>query len=235
MIILGIVGSPAGGKSTAAEYLAGLGADWINADLIARDCLSDPQVIDALVSRFGNEIISQPENANVQSEFDAKTQLDRSKIANLVFGDSSDKRDNLRYLESIVHPPTRQRILGRIENAAEQGALVALLDVPLLFESQWDFACDEIWCVHTSTEIRLQRIRIRGWDRQELERRERCQMAIETKCRLSNHVMWNDSTLDALHENLHRQWLKLAKMNLSLEKRRPEELFSGLNKHCLSD
>ncbi|MCC9603326.1 dephospho-CoA kinase [Stieleria sp. JC731] len=227
MFVLGIVGSPAGGKSTAAEHLASLGAEWINADLIARECLNTSEVIDKLVERFGTEIL-------YQSTTDHR-QVDRAKIADFVFGDEPAKRDNLRYLESIVHPPTRQVIMDRIATAAQQGKTVALLDVPLLFESHWDLTCDEIWCVHASLENRLPRIKNRGWDRRELERRERCQMPIETKCRLSNHVMWNDLTLDALRENLDRQWLQIAKMMKSLNNRRPESHLKGQGKHCLSD
>ncbi|MCD0463656.1 dephospho-CoA kinase [Roseiconus lacunae] len=229
MIILGIVGSPAGGKSTAAKYLTGLGAEWINADLIARDCLADVDVLAQLVERFGEAILlpaTAPESTRT---------VDRAKIADLVFGEDEQKRNNLRYLESIVHPPTRRRILERIEQSAETGKPVALLDVPLLFESRWDLACDAIWCVHASLENRLDRIENRRWDRGELERREKCQLAIETKCRLSDHVMWNDSTLEALHENLHRQWLKLAKMNQWSGKLRPDPAGDGHKKHCLSD
>ncbi|MCA9137988.1 MAG: dephospho-CoA kinase [Planctomycetales bacterium] len=201
MIILGMVGTPAGGKSTAAEFLAGLGAEWINADLIARSCLNLPEVIDILAGRFGSAILGNDGS------------VDRKTVADLVFGDDSVSRGNLQFLESQVLPRTRTEMHRRIVEAAHQDRVVALLDAPLLFESGWDRGCDAIWCVDASRENRLARCKKRGWDAGELDRREAKQIAIETKSRLSNVVMRNDSTLDALHENLRRSWDDLVRIN----------------------
>lgn len=219
MIILGLVGDPAGGKSTAAKFLASLGAEWINADLIARECLSDVDVIDVLTDRWGEKILNQSNG------------IDRAKVADLVFGDDSDKRDNLRFLESIVHPKTRVEINRRIVAAANDRKRVALLDVPLLFESGWDRSCDSIWCISASRENRLMRSENRGWDAAEFDRRESNQLPIETKYRLSNRVMRNDATLESLQQNLHRQWRQLARMGDS-----PQISPADQDPpHCLSD
>jgi len=219
MIILGIVGTPAGGKSTAAEFIAGLGAEWINADLIARECLSRTEVIEALVSRFGSSVLATDGT------------IDRGKIADLVFSNDHSNRDRLQFLESLVHPPTRLEINRRIVDAAQAGKRVALLDVPLLFESGWDRCCDEIWCVDALRELRLARSQNRGWDAAELDRREASQMPIELKCRLSNHVMRNDATLEALHKNLRRRWDQLVRMISG----RKADSTASLTPHCSSD
>ncbi|WP_372895268.1 dephospho-CoA kinase [Stieleria sp.] len=222
MLILGLVGSPAGGKSSAAEFLASLGAEWINADLIARDCLGRPDVVSALTARFGDSILNSDGT------------IDRAALADLVFGNDQVKRDNLAYLESLVHPLTRQEIQRRIVEAADRGRRVALLDAPLLFESGWDRSCDQIWCVDATRENRLHRCKKRGWDAAELDRREANQMPIETKCRLSNLIMRNDATLDALHQNLRLRWQDLVRMipaadaPLAAESAPPE-------RHCSSD
>lgn len=219
MIVLGIVGTPAGGKSTVAEFLAGLGAEWINADLIARSCLNLPPVVDALIDRFGGAIVDDDGLVN------------RATVADLVFGDDPVRRENLRFLEAQVHPRTRIEIHRRIADAAQQDRAVALLDIPLLFESGWDFGCDAIWCIDATRENRLLRSKKRGWDGLELDRREASQMAIETKCRLSNVVMRNDSTLDALHENLRRSWNDLVRMQWSRISASPVDI----PPHCSSD
>ena len=219
MIILGMVGTPAAGKSTVAAFLRELGADWINADLIARDCLQDPEVRDALVARFGPSVVGGDDV------------IDRAKVADLVFGSDATKWANLQFLESLVHPRTRVEIRRRIVEAAKRDTCVALLDVPRLFESGWDRSCDAIWCIDASRENRFARSRIRGWDDSELDRREASQLAIETKCRLSNLVMRNDSTLEALHEKLRCHWNNLVRMESSrLERPSPES-----SRHCISD
>jgi dephospho-CoA kinase len=222
MIILGLVGDPAGGKSTAAEFLAGFGAEWINADSIARKCLFHRDVIDALTSRFGRSVLNQA------------GEIDRARVADLVFGTGPEKQDNLQFLESLVHPRTRLEIHQRIVDAANLGKRVALLDVPLLFESRWDRSCDSIFCITASRENRLSRCEKRDWDAAELDRRESNQMPIETKCRLSNLVMRNDATLESLQQNLRRGWDQLVRIQNQMEaksgnKNQPQ------SPHCVSE
>jgi dephospho-CoA kinase len=218
MFVLGIVGAVAGGKSTAAEHLASLGADWINADLIARECLQDTDIVTALRQRFGAGVI------------DAEGKVDRKQVAERVFGTSPEKRAALAFLESLVHPRTRTRILNRIEQAAERKVCVGLLDVPLLFESGWHLGCDAVWCITASRENRIKRLEKRGWDEAELVRREVNQLPIETKCQLSNLVMQNDSTLEALRENLTRRYQQIVRMEALAPRPSPDG-----RRHCRSD
>ncbi|MGB1925373.1 MAG: dephospho-CoA kinase, partial [Rubripirellula sp.] len=74
MIIIGIVGSPAGGKSTVAKILSELGATWINADLIARSVLEESEVQERLLDQFGDSIQG------------SDLKIDRTKLAAAVFG-----------------------------------------------------------------------------------------------------------------------------------------------------
>ncbi|MEM6471277.1 MAG: dephospho-CoA kinase [Planctomycetota bacterium] len=218
MNVIGLVGSVAAGKSTVAEFLSSLGACWLNADEIAKSCLNDADVIDRLVERWGPEILS------------SEGVIDRASVAHRVFGSDEASKSELRFLESLTHPPTRQTILKKISEAARKRRECVLLDIPLLFESGWDLACDWIICVDADVEIRRERARKRGWDGGELDRRESNQLAIEKKIRLSQVVMRNETTLQALHENLRRQWPKLCRIE-----KRPESVAASPSKHCLSD
>lgn len=218
MIVLGLVGAPAGGKSTAAAFLAEQGAEWINADLIARECLQHPSVIEALTERFGAAILTSDGH------------VDRGKIADLVFGTDSIKRENLGFLQSLVHPQTRIEITRRVAAAAQSGQRVALLDIPLMFESGWDRSCDSIWCVDAPRASRLQWSEKRGWDAAELDRREANQLAIEAKRRLSQVVVRNDSTLEALHQILRCHWEQLVRIGET-----PGKQPISRDRHCLSD
>ncbi|WP_442507996.1 dephospho-CoA kinase [Novipirellula sp. SH528] len=197
MVIVGIVGAPAGGKSTVARYLQGLGATWVNADLIAREVLNRPQVVAKLVERFGSEIA------------DAEGEINRLRLAEVVFGDDDASRAALNYLESLTHPPTRNEILKQIRQSEAQGIHVLVLDVPLLFESKWDRACDEIWCVDSPWTHRLKRAEERGWDAAQLAKRETNQLSIEEKRRLSHRVLRNDGSLEDLFEQTRQLYVKL--------------------------
>ena len=215
MFVLGIVGSPAGGKSTVASYLAGLGATWINADLIARGVLEEDDIQQQLIGHFGAEIA------------DSRGRVDRSKLASRVFGDDEAKRAALTYLERLIHPRTRLIITAKLQELERQGADVVILDVPLLFEAGWDRSCDEIWCVDSDRSRRLSRVGDRGWDDDQLRRREENQINIEEKKRLSNVVIDNNGSLDQLHETLRGLWSSL--------RRRQNELIPKPKRPCFED
>lgn len=194
MFILGIVGSPAGGKSTVAGRLQELGAEWINADLVARSVLEQADVQRQLITHFGDQIVA-PDG-----------QIDRGKMASLVFGDDDASRGALRYLEGVLHPRTRSRISDQLRECADRGVIAVVLDVPLLFKSGWDQSCDEIWCIDSDRSIRMKRAADRGWNPNELARREANQINIEDKKRLSNFVILNNGSLDELYMNVDRLW-----------------------------
>jgi dephospho-CoA kinase len=200
MILLGIVGTPASGKSTVATYLESLGAFWINADLIARDVLNEPDVILKVTDRFGPSVMGED------------GLISRSELAALVFGNSQENAASLDFLESIVHPITRERIAEKIKQAARAQFSVAILDVPLLFESKWDRCCDAIWCVDADRERRMEWAKKRGWTADELGRREGNQLSIAEKRRLSNHIVENQATLTELFQLLDHRWSDLVTM-----------------------
>ncbi len=192
MIVVGIVGSPAGGKSTVAAILAELGGAWVNADLVAREVLYEEQVQSQLIRHFGAEIA------------DEGGRIDRSRLAGKVFGDDDLSRSLLTYLESVIHPRTRAVITTQLRQlfAMDPVGSVVLLDIPLLFESKWDRYCDEIVCVDCSEAIRQERVLARGWDAGELRRREKNQWPIAEKKRLSTYTINNDAGLGELQTHV---------------------------------
>ena len=216
MIIVGIVGTPAGGKSTVAKKLRELGGVWIDADRIAREVLQSEEVQRQVIEHFGPSITGQG------------GKIDRSLLAATVFGDDEHKRKALGYLESVVHPPTRREITAQLKRAAELKTRIAVLDVPLLLESNWDVCCDEIWSVDSPRADRIERAEQRGWDAEELARRESNQLAISEKNRLSTLQIMNDSTLIDLHETVAKHWDRLSSQRDDLRA-------NYSNPHCLTD
>ncbi|WP_164101771.1 dephospho-CoA kinase [Candidatus Laterigemmans baculatus] len=217
MVVIGIVGSPAGGKSTVAQHLRELGATWIDADRIARRCLRLSEVRRRLAAQFGRDVL------------DARGQIDRPVLADRVFGDDAASRQGLDYLESVVHPPARELAVRRMRRAARQRSLAAVLDAPMLLEADWGVMCDAIWCVEAPQHLRLDWIAERGWSVQELQRRERRQMDIQQKRRLSTHLLMNDGDRGELRRQTQMHWSALMQA-LEVRSMHPLLLAPG---HCI--
>jgi dephospho-CoA kinase len=194
MIVIGICGQPAGGKSSVAAILQRLGAVWINADRISHDVLTDSAIIEQVVMRFGRAIL------------DADGKIDRPTLGRIVFGDDEAAKTALRYLESVVHPETRKRMMAEIANAMDANAPVIVLDVPLLFESKWDIWCDEVWFIDTPRQTVVEAAKQRGWSVEMLDKRISNQFRIDEKRRLSTRIIDNHGTLEQLEATIGAWW-----------------------------
>lgn len=197
MILIGICGQPAGGKSAVAAILQRLGAVWINADRIAHEVLANSAVIDQLVMRFGSAILG------------ADGKIDRPTLGRLVFGDDEAAKTALRYLESVVHPETRDRMKAEIANAIDEDASVIVLDVPLLFESQWDVWCDEVWFIDTPRQTVVSAAKQRGWSVEMLDKRISNQFGIDEKRRLATRIIDNHGSLEQLEASIGAWWQRV--------------------------
>ncbi len=197
MIVIGIVGSPAGGKSTVARHLRELGATWINADRMAHRVLRSRTVASRLSTFFGAGVL------------DSHGGVDRAALSGLVFGDDAESRRGLDYLESVIHPLARHRVLLRLMRSSRCRLPAAVLDAPLLLEADWGILCDVVWCVDAPEELRRDWIVRRGWSIEELRKRESRQLPIAEKRRLSNHVLENNSNCQALLDQTEYLWRQL--------------------------
>jgi dephospho-CoA kinase len=165
MIVVGLVGKIGAGKSTVARAMADLGAEVIDADRIAHDVLSEPEVAAVIAARYGGEVL------------DAAGAIRRPALAGLVFGPTPAHEAALAALEAIVHPRVRRRIDERLAAiAAEQPVserTVVVLDVPLLMQAGWDARCDRLVEVVCDEAERRRRLDRRGWPEPQRRARER--------------------------------------------------------------
>ncbi len=181
--VIGIVGGIGSGKSTVARVFADLGCVVSDSDASVREILREPAVIAQLVQWWGDEILT-PDGS-----------VDRSRIAQIVFDRPFDRRQ----LEGLIHPMVHQRRRGLIAQAIEDGAPGVIIDAPLLFEAGVDSECDAIVFVDTPVETRIARVRAtRGWDAQELEKREKAQLGLEHKRKRADYVVANTGLPDEL-------------------------------------
>ncbi|MEM8946486.1 MAG: dephospho-CoA kinase [Planctomycetota bacterium] len=194
MKIIGLTGGIASGKSAVAAELARLGAVVLDADRAAHETLDFPEVQAELVERWGNSIVR------------SQGQVDRAKVAQIVFGDHENASDELRFLEKTLHPRIRLQFENRIAEVTDDGAVAAVIDAPLLLEAGWNSLCDYVLFVDSSRELRLARAIRRNWTEAEFSKREGCQMPIEEKRLLSSHVLANLGSLEELRNQVRTFW-----------------------------
>lgn len=139
MIVLGLTGSIGMGKSTTAKLFAEAGAPVYDADATVH-----------LV--YEGEAVAPIEAAFPGSTADGR--VDRTKLSAQVVHDPVA----IRRLEQIVHPMLRAYHQKFLDDAERSGAPVAVVDVPLLFETGGENRVDAVVVVTTTPEIQRQRI-----------------------------------------------------------------------------
>jgi dephospho-CoA kinase len=143
MRVLGLTGSIGMGKSTTAKLFAEAGVPVYDADATVHKI-------------YQSEAVPAIEAAFPGTTSDGK--VDRAKLSAKVVHDSAA----MKRLEEIVHPMLRAFHQKFLDDAEKSGAPVAVVDVPLLFETGGDKRVDAVVVVTTSPEIQRERILARG-------------------------------------------------------------------------
>ncbi len=215
-LVIGLAGGVASGKSLVASCFEHFGAAVLDADRVGHEVLEDPEVIAAIVARWGQIVTRDGE-------------IDRSALARIVFDSSSGSSDELEHLEQITHPRIGRLIRKRLEKlAAEFPAVV--LDAPVMFKSGWDELCDKIVFVHADISIRQQRASLRGWDDNELLMREARQTPIAQKRDRSSDFIDNSQSKEETYIQARKLWRS---WNLGLVEQldSPKSLFQKTTQH----
>jgi len=200
VIVAGLTGGIATGKSTVSRMLATLGAGVVDADHIARQVVAKGlPAWQRIVTAFGRGVLL-PEG-----------EINRPVLADMVFGHPGKQAT----LNRIVHPEVRREIQRRVEMMRKvQSTDLAILDVPLLIEAGWLDGLDEIIVVYTPEPLQLQRLMARdGLSERDALRRIRSQMPIEQKRARATVVVDNSGTLEATRkqtEKIYRQLCRRA-------------------------
>lgn len=173
------MGAPGSGKSLVARQMASMGCVVIDSDDLARRALDEPDVIRQVRLSWGDGVVKQ------------KGGVDRKALARIVFSDPVE----LKKLESLVHPKVHAwRALLREQALTRPGTRAIVEDSPLLLESGIDRDCDVFVLVDAPFDTRLDRVRrTRGWDAEELRRREKNQMPLDIKRQRADYVIINDA------------------------------------------
>jgi dephospho-CoA kinase len=154
----------------------------IDADRIGHQQLLVPSVRSQLIQHFGPQITAP------------NGEIDRPKLAALVFGNSPEQQASRDALNRIVRPGIQAEILDQLSNTPPHAKAI-VLDAALLLEAGWNHHCDAVIFIDTPLELRQQRVAdSRGWSPEELHRRELSQWPLELKRAACSHSIDNSQT-----------------------------------------
>lgn len=183
MLVAGLTGSIATGKSTVASILKDLGAFIVDADAAAREVVAPGmKAWDAIVGIFGQEILQKT------------GEIDRQALARIVFNDAAMRS----ILEEAVHPEVLRAMDEQVRsiNARTPDAVV-ILDVPLLIETGMHTGVSEVIVVYCPEDMQIVRLMIRDRiRREEALARVRAQISIEEKRRYASLLIDNSASKD---------------------------------------
>jgi dephospho-CoA kinase len=185
MVVLGLTGSLGMGKSTTARFFAEAGVPVFDADAAVHRLYAG-EAAAAIEAAF-------PGTTGAQG-------VDRTKLAQAVLADPAA----LTRLEAIIHPLVRREELCFIDEAATAGARVAVLDVPLLFETGRDSLVDAVVVVSAPPEIQRARVLERpGMTEEKFRALLAKQMPDEEKRRRADFVVDSSGSYDSARAQVH--------------------------------
>lgn len=189
MKVIGLTGGIGMGKSASVELLAKRGVPVVDTDELARRLVEPGQpALQEILQAFGKEMIG-PDG-----------RLRRATLAQAVFAEK-DKREKL---EGILHPRIRDLWRARLLDWQREGRPLAVVVIPLLFETRAETEFDDVICVACTPEIQRQRLLNRGWTPESIEQRIAAQWPVAQKILRSNYVIWTEGDLDAHSRQLDR-------------------------------
>ena len=198
-MIIGLTGGIGTGKSTVSRKLRERGYPVIDLDVISREVIEYPEVINELVRNFGIEILES------QNNISGKKSISRNKLRQTVFKEEK----KVSVLNSIMHPPIVEEMRRQIEELRKSYKTV-FVEVQLLFEAKLEKEFDIIVLVYADKKTQLERVlkrdgRIEG----EVQQIINAQMDMTEKRRLSNYIIENNGDSEMLDLEIEKFIKKL--------------------------
>jgi dephospho-CoA kinase len=191
-MLIGLTGGIASGKSAVANRLAELGADIIDTDLISREVVEPgTPALAQIAVHFGPEVIAEDGTLN------------RAVVREKVFANPSERK----WLEALLHPVIRQTALDRAQRSQAQ---LAVLVVPLLFESGQYQHTDLNLVVDVPVDVQRQRVLARDVvSEDQVEQILSAQMSRAARLEKADRVIENSGTLEQLFAKVDSLYAEL--------------------------
>jgi dephospho-CoA kinase len=194
MIVIGLTGGIASGKSTVAKMLSDLGAVVIDADKVGHEAFQPrSEAWHKVVAAFGKDILGKND------------EIDRGKLAKLVFNDSKA----LKRLNSIMHPLMHRMVERKLEVLRSQGVAVVVLEATLLVEAKWTDLVDQVWVTISPEATVVSRlVGHKNFTEEQAEARVKSQTPISQRAKHADVVIDNNSDLETLRKQVKEFWRK---------------------------
>lgn len=185
---IGLTGVMGAGKSSVIRLLKQQQIAVLDCDEINRKLLKKGNIgYEAIVNAFSCAVLNQ------------EGFLDTQKMSDLIFSDKEKKQQ----AEALLHPLIQQEI-ERYCEACEDNLVV--VEVPLLFEVQWESFFDEVWVVACEEKLLLERLsQYRNVERTEALRRMSHQLPQAEKCAKADVILYNNSSMELLNQQLLKE------------------------------
>jgi dephospho-CoA kinase len=195
MLLVGLTGNIAAGKSTVAQLLSERGATIIDADILARRAVErGTPAYDKIVQRWGSTVLG------------LDGLIDRAALRRIVFND----HEQLEKLNEIVHPEVERQRAALLDEARERGDRVVICDIPLLFEARLVEQFDKVILVDATRPLRLERlVKERQLPEAEAMKMIAAQMPAELKRARADHIIDNNGTIADLDQRVRAVWTTL--------------------------
>lgn len=193
--ILGITGGIASGKTTATKTLESLGVEIVDADIIARNVVSNDysnnsSALAKIVDHFGPAILL------------ASDELDRARLRDIIFADPTEKR----WLENLLHPIVRKQIIQQLSAIKSP---YGVLSSPLLFEKEQQELVNHTLVIDVPIETQNTRAILRdNVNQQQINNIMDTQLSREERNKKADDIISNTGNIEELQEKItvyHKQ------------------------------
>jgi dephospho-CoA kinase len=192
MILVGITGIIGSGKTTVSSMLSQEGIPVIDLDRLGKEVTDHKEVVRDIKEAFGKEYV-------------VGKKVNIAKLREIAFVDSKTKRK----LENIIHPRARAELWKRIEKLRSEGTRVVVVDAPILYETDLYKKMDKVVVVSADMDKIRERLKMRGMDEEDTNRRLPHQIPLAEKEKMADHVLYNNGSEEDLGKELKTLLLKI--------------------------
>jgi dephospho-CoA kinase len=195
MMVIGLTGGIASGKSTISDMLRELGAAVIDVDLVSRDVVSQGKnAYNRIIECFGEDILL-PDG-----------EINRKKLGNIIFSDE----EKLKLLNEITHPEIIENVCITIEALKKQHKKVVVVDAAILIEMGLNKHVDCVWLVLANRETQLKRVMERdNLSSEDAWNRINAQMSNEERLNYADAIIDTTHPVDVVRNRVKELWFSL--------------------------
>jgi dephospho-CoA kinase len=192
MILVGITGIIGSGKTTVSSMLSQEGIPVIDLDRLGKEVTDFDEVVKDIKEAFGEEYV-------------VNNKADIAKLREIAFIDTETRKK----LEDIIHPRARDELWKRINQYRAKGVSVVVVDAPLLYETGLYKNLDKVVVVSADTDKIKERLKLRGMDEEDSNRRLHHQIPLATKEKIADYVLYNNGPEEDLKKELKTLLLRI--------------------------